>query len=449
MTIFGIVSAQSLKQGILEEMGSSMQIKKHSFLLSILLFSVSMGISFTSYSQSMSPEEKAKKLFERLTGTKIASDNPVLAQMAQMIQSNNYRGAAQLATQNPNFLNLTVRQMATKISTRELSIFSPFNDFAASFMGVTRDQSDARELLYGNFYYMGDPARLTGQNIPSNIQTDLVLSNNHYEALNNRVLDIGSVLMRVNGQQIAQPGANNTFTLVANPDPAGILTSRAFLGAHASGGTNRRLVEYTFKAFMCLNMTEIADSNASDARIGRDIDRFPGGDHNQFQNTCKACHTVMDGFRGAFAAHDFIQNRVQLGSVTPFQCTTGQSSVACKMNNPGNIAFPQGYITTNTSWVNHSLRQDGKNLALLGFRTTGGTNIIGGNGVQSFGRMIAESERFSQCMSQKVYEAVCRQKIDWSTNINMLKEFAQGFETSRYNLKSLFETIAIDPRCSG
>lgn len=419
--------------------------KKQSFLLICALVGGTLVVP-TVGAQSLSAEERAKKIYEQLTGTKVAADSPALAQMISAIKAGNARGAAEIATANPSFLNITVRQMATKISTRELSITSDFNDFTATIMGVVRDESDARELLYGDFQYRADASKVT---VPSNITTDILNSNNHYVALDNKQTDIAASLIRVNGQQLSRPGANNTFTAVANPDPAGILTSRAFLGAHADMGTNRRLVEYTMKAFMCLSMPEWADSNGSDARIGRDIDRFPGGSHTQFLNTCKACHTGMDGFRGAFANWDFANGRAQNGTITPFQCSNAQSAVACKMNNVGNIAYPQGFVTTDNSWVNHTLREDGKNLKLLGFRAPAGINIQSGRGVQSFGRMIAESERFGQCMSLKVFEAVCRQKVDWTLNMPMLSEFGKQFENSKYNMKELFETIAADSRCSG
>ncbi len=194
-------------------------------------------------------------------------------------------------------------------------------------------------------------------------------------------------------------------TLAPNPDPAGVLTSRAFIQAHADAGTNRRLVEYLFRNFMCVPIQEWADSGASDLRIGRDIDRFPGGDHTVFQNTCKACHTVMDGFRGAFARWDFRNGNAinaSLAGTGRAGADADGNMVSRKMNKNNNV-YSGGYVTTDDSWVNNAIRAS--NVSLFGWRApvAGPTN-----GVQGLGRLIANSQRFSQCMAEKVFDVVCK-----------------------------------------
>ena len=57
--------------------------------------------------------------------------------------------------------------------------------------------------------------------------------------------------------------------------------------------------------FLCVTMAEAADSNASDQFIGRDVERFPGGDYNKFLTSCKSCHSVMDAMRPAFGKMDY------------------------------------------------------------------------------------------------------------------------------------------------
>lgn len=380
---------------------------------------------------------KAKKIYERLTGAKIAADNPIITQMTGLLNSGNSLGAAQVATQNPKFYNITVKLMALKMSTREETIKINLNDFAASFIGVTRDQRDARELLTGNFYYRG-----SGDGVRANVINDILLSNNHYDDLDTRKINLSANLQRVEGQMLANSGGG----MVANPDPAGILTSRAFMGAHAVAGTNRRLVEYTFREFMCVPLEQWADTNAADSRIGRDIDRFPAGDHMKFLTSCKGCHTVMDGFRGAFGKWDFTGQGLKHSAVSPrgdgngFSIDADERGIVRKMNRNESV-FPSGFVMTDESFVNNANRPANANM----FEWRG--EAAAGKGVKDFGRIVADSRRFSQCMAKRVFETVCRKNIDMSTSRATLVKWGDEFEANGYNLKRLFESVAIKPEC--
>lgn len=389
-------------------------------------------------------DQKARKLYERLTGTKLPIDSPVVKQISELLDKGDLQGAAAIATADPNFLNITVKLMAMELSTREETIKLPFNDFAAGFIGVTRDQTDARELLTGNFYYRGKD---TDPMVPVNVINDILLSNNHYAALEANRVNLATDLIRVDGQVIA----NTATTTMPNPDPAGVLTSRAFMGAHALMGTNRRLVEFTFREFMCVPLEKWADTSASDARIGRDIDRFPSGDHNKFLTSCKGCHTVMDGFRGAFAKWEFngrglkhsaVNNKNANGGMNNFNIAADAAGVTLKMNKNATM-FPAGYVMTDDSFLNHAVRP--ANASLFEWRG----DSAGGNGVRGFGNVVANSRRFSQCMAQHVYKAVCRKTIDPIKQKETLKQWGDEFEASGYKLKKLFETVAVKPECLG
>lgn len=415
------------------------------FIITITL--VTVGVFFSAYAQ-VKPDVmagelsathlKAKKIYERLTGTKMPADSPALSQMATLIQQGDLVGAARVATQDANFYNITVKLMALPLSTREESLKTPFNDFAASFIGVTRDGRDARELLTGNFYYRG-----SGANVRSNLNADILLSNNHYEDLELRRVDLSTNLVRVEGQVLA----TSATATAPNPDPAGVLTSRTFMGAHALMGTNRRLLEYTFREFMCVPLTNWADTSASDARIGRDIDRFPAGDHMKFQTSCKGCHTVMDGFRGAFAKWDFTGTGVLNSAVHQtgngnFRIPADARGVVNKMNQ-NNTIFPSGYVVVDNSFVNNATRPS--NAEFFGWRG----NALSGTGTNQFGTVVANSRRFSQCMAKRVFETVCRRSIDDSKDKAKLVKWGDEFEASGYKLKSLFESIAVKTECLG
>lgn len=386
-------------------------------------------------------QDQGKKLLERMSSTKVAADDPLLQQVVAKLRAGDQLGAAALAQTHPNFLNSTVKLMALKMSTREETIRIPMNDFAAAFMGATRDGLDARLLLTGNFYYMADATKLpAGVTVRSDMAKDILGSDNHYTDLDVPGIDAGSVLKMVNGQQILD-GSN---AIVANPDPAGVLTSLAFMGAHAIAGTNRRPVQYTFQEFMCTPIQDWADISASDQRIGRDVDRYPGGDPVKFSTTCKGCHSQMDSFRGAFAYWDVTTAGALANSMAGTKVPGGlfdSNKVSTKMNK-NNTVFPGGFVMLNNSWVNNSLNAG--NAALFGWRGS----VAGGNGVNAFATIVSNSQRFSQCMVKRVYDAVCRTNIDMSANAAFLQQYAQQFEASGYNLKTLFQNVAVSSMCT-
>ena len=407
---------------------------------SLFKLSLTALLIFSTMPAAGQIELETKKLLERLSGTKVPADDPRLLQMLKETSGGNWTGAAAIATADPNFLNLTVKQMAQKMSTREESIQTQMNDFTALMMGAVRDDLDARKLLTGDFYYRADPEKIpNGTTVRSDLQLDFVQNNNHYGDLDKTNLDIGALLKKENGQMLLQTSTN---TIVYNPDPAGLLTTRAFMGAHTSAGTNRRPVEYAFREFMCVGIEEWSDTTVSDSRIGRDIDRFPGGDHTKFQVSCKGCHTVMDGFRGAFAKWNFDQGRlVNFDAMNETNYGGFSQGVASKMNNNGNV-FPGGFVTKDASWVNNA--RGPANEALFGWRGYAEQ----GFGVKSFGETLANSSRFSQCMVKRVFEAVCRHEFTIQDNKSFVQEHAGRFESNGYNLKKLFQSVALSKECA-
>jgi len=440
--------------------------------------------------QDRSPRGEAHWMLERITGTKWPADAPIIQQMAAAITAGDRQGAAELATSQPQFLNVTVKQMALRMSTREETIREPLNDFATAFMGVARDNTDARELLHGDFFYRPNPTlldatRLNGINVrqigdDAGMLSNFVGSNNHLIDVERTNLDVGAILERVDGQRIAGvttvtvvgTGGQTTQIqqtgLVPSPDPAGVLTSRAFLGAHATAGTNRRLVEYTFRQFMCVPIQEWADTSASDLRIGRDVDRLPGGDNNKFLTTCKGCHTVMDGFRGAFAKYDWrdginqdgtnvgnailhIDNGATGGGLRPnvvnaqAGVTTG---VVFKMNRNDFVQYAGGYISTDDSFVNNANR--GVNATQFGWREPAPDNtalVTRTAGVHAFGRLVAGSRRFSYCMAKRAWDEVCHTEYSQIEMEAIFSSLGLDFESKNFRLKKLFEAVAQHPKC--
>lgn len=403
-------------------------------------------------------KQQARKLVERLIGISIPLDHPMVSRVEQRLAANDWSGAAKIVTGDlttgetghPEFLNNTIKLFAMKMSNREETIRAPFNGFAASFIGVARDERNAQELLTGNFFYMADPMKA---NVRSDLHKDILLSGNHYQDIETGQWDIGRILKRVDGQSIV---TDPTGGYTEHPDPAGVLTSRAFMSSHAVAGTNRRLVEYAFREFMCMPMASMADTSGSPARIGRDIDRLPGGDGTKFETSCKGCHSVMDGFRGAFAKFDFstikfnnttysFVRNTQINTGGPFAFTNDDvdATGTVKKMNHNETVFPNGYKITDDSFVNNAVGL--VNASVFGWS---GSNKIGGVGVNQFGKMLSESNRFSQCMANRAFQILCTPHAELASTITPAVDAAAAkFKSSGYKLKTLFQEVAISPEC--
>jgi hypothetical protein len=380
----------------------------------------------------------ALEIYKRLAGITTPIDNPVLIEMERHIDRGDLKEAAKIATTESSFYNLVVRDFAARMSTREVTINEPFNDFIATFIGVTRDDLDARTLLTGNHFYMGN----SETNVPSNIEPDLLLSNNHYARLEADNYDFASVLTRVNTQYIRIPGGDT----VPHPDAAGVITSRTFMAAHAVDGTNRRPVEFTFNQFTCFEMEEWGDATATDIRVGQDIDRFPGGEGANYQTTCKACHSVMDGFRGAFARYDYSDNFVKYAPYFPSgngrdRMQQSPAGVSRKLN-INSDTFSGGFRTTDDSWVNNA--RGPANAQRFGWRGV----HTSGSGVRQMASAVANSRAFSRCMVKRVYRELCRRPVASFENA-IVENMANSFESNNYSLRGLFEDMAIQPECIG
>ncbi|MCB0362611.1 MAG: hypothetical protein KDD35_07810, partial [Bdellovibrionales bacterium] len=366
--------------------------------------------------------------------------------MAGQIASGNWMGAAEIATKESDFYNITVRDFAGRMSTRDETVSAPLSDFVATIIGVTRDdeKKDARVLLTGSINYVGKPSLAAVVRDPLK---DIVTSNNHYEALERGNFDLAKVLEE-STQLIYKAGNNGEGSVAPNPDAAGVLTSRAFLQAHAVAGTNRRIVQYAFKIFLCKDIEGFADASQADNWVGRDVDRFPGGDHAQYVSKCSSCHNVMDSLRNAFAKFDFANDVIKYTAYVPNgngdnnRNTMAQNpiGIAAKMNR-NNDVFPEGLVSSNDDFVNYV--NSGANKAYFGWGQT-----MSGSGAAEFGAMLSESKAFPLCMAHRVFRSVCkREPVIYEED--MLNNAAKDFVLDGYNLKRLFGRIAISRECLG
>jgi hypothetical protein len=397
---------------------------------------------------SVTPEmQKAALLYKRLAGVSTSLANPLIAQMAADIAQGNLKGAAARVTNPANtsdFFNFTVRDFAALMATREETVNTPFNDFIATVIGIARDDVNAKQMLTADYLYEGD---LTKAAVPANKITDIISSNNHYAALETGRFDLQSVIKRVS-PQVLYDGLGN---LTPNLDAAGVLTSRAWMEAHAVAGTNRRLVEYAFRQFLCVPLDQWADSEAPDNFVGRDIDRFPAGDHSSYTTSCRSCHSVMDPLRGAFAYYDFsngfvkhtfrVTNTTNQASESMTEVKVWQGTSVVRKMNHNETAFANGHVTRDNTFKKHAT--SASNSAYFGWG-----DRMEGAGVNQFGQMIADAQAFPFCMAKRAFRSTCKREPA-SIDKQVLESAATAFKQSNYNLKTLFQTIAISEECLG
>jgi hypothetical protein len=411
---------------------------------------------------------KAALIYQRLTGIKAPIDSPILKTMEAQVASGDLMGAAATATNDPEFYNNTVKHFAARMSTREESISAGLNDFVATVIGIVRDDRQAREMLTGNYIYVPTAAAQSqpgfrrsarsqddyGIATAGQLDFNMLRSNRVFDEMTNVRADLATGLEYRAGQPILvttaerNDGGDITRQPVIrnNPDAAGLLTTRSFMNSHAIAGTNRRMVQYAFRQFLCIDIAQWADGSAPDSRIGRDVARDPGGDPNFFLRTCKACHSVMDGFRGAFASldvkdGDFFQKQYIFTDQQNRDVVNANSAVASKYAR-GSGAFPAGYATIDSTWQNFA--NSGTNAEYFGWR---GTNVSSGTGANSFGTLLSNSQAFSRCMVQRVYRSVCRRDLA-ASETEFLGAMTTAFERD-YNMKRLFQRVTVSPACIG
>ncbi|HEX7079692.1 MAG TPA: hypothetical protein VF329_01595 [Gammaproteobacteria bacterium] len=357
------------------------------------------------------PREQAQRIHDRLTG--VPPSDAMLDQMEALITSGDALGAALLATHDPRFYTVTLKNMAAPWTNRDQSPFVPLNDYTTLVIGLVADDEPFDQILYGDLLYYA----------PSVSPAPSASSNAHYEALEQAMLE-EDFDPETDLQQTTQ---SSIYPLP--PDAtAGAITTRAAAEAFFIAGTNRAMFRFTLINHMCMDLEQVQDTSIIPDRIRQDVSRSPGGDSRVFMNSCVGCHAGMDPLAQAFAYYDFDP---VAGSI---EYTEG--TVQPKYFN-NELTFPDGFVTPDDSWDNYW--REGRN-ALLGWDPS----LPGsGNGAKSLGMEIARSEAFAQCQVEKVFRAVClRDPVDASDRAK-IDTMAADFANNNYQLRDVFAESAV------
>ena len=177
----------------------------------------------------------------------------------------------------------------------------------------------------------------------------------------------------------------------------------------------------------CSDMEQLHDPALSPDRIRQDVSRSPGGDSRLFLNNCVGCHTGMDPMAQAFAYYNYDEGSGAL------QYTAG--NVQPKYFN-NDLNFPQGYRTPDDHWDNYWRK--GQN-SYLGFD---GALPGSGDGAQSLGVELGNSQAFAACQVKKVFRAVCLREPDLPDN-GKLDQITATFRGTGYRMKQVFADTAV------
>jgi hypothetical protein len=386
------------------------------------------------------PRDQAKRLHDRLTG--VPPSPQTLAQLESMIAAGQNKEAAMLVMNRDEFYNVNLRNWFSTWSNVAENPNVPLNDFTATAVGLVRDDVPFDQALYGDVLYVGNDQLVSTLNADGSVAVQRHLapysrtSNQHYVDLESRLINPAN-LADINSTARNTPISLRTYlqrkqqgAVTGLTDVAGLITTRASGEAFFSAGTNRRMLRFTFRNFLCLDMEQLQDTSRADFRVRRDVDRAPGGDSRTYKQTCVGCHAGMDGLAGAFAYFNFSNNQV----------THTPGSVQGKYNQNNSI-FPAGYVTTDNSWLNLWIAGPGS--------IVGWNGDASGTGARSLGEMLSKTNAFSQCMVKRVFRRTCLRDPS-SSEADLVVRLANDFSAAgRYNMKDLFASVATLPQCLG
>src|ERR1700676_1339717 len=352
--------------------------------------------------------DQATRIYNRIAGIP-----PTAALLAQMTAAADPVTAALIATQDPQFYNSTIRNLAAPWTNRDQSVFVPLNDYTATVIGMVKDNVPFNTLLSADLVYIGDGKSGAPAYSPGN--------NAMYDALDANNVDLSAHL--VASTQSALSGIPAAAT-------AGVMTTRGAASAFFINGTNRAMFRFTMLNHLCNDLQLVMDTTRPPDRIRQDVTRSPGGVSTLFLNNCIGCHSGMDPMAQAFAYYNFNNtDPTTTATVGQIVYTAGQVQPKYFINNTN---FPQGYVTPDDHWDN---RWRGGVNSLLGWDA----NQTGsGQGAKSLGTELESSAAFSSCQVNRVFKDVCLRAPNTPADFTQVNSMISSFQSHNYSLRQVF-----------
>jgi hypothetical protein len=374
------------------------------------------------------PNEQAKRIYERLAG--VPPSPTVLAQMANIISTGcggagcapgdpSLVQAAAIAVAPataPTFYNVTLKNWVIPWTNRDQTVFAPFNDYAATVIGMVRDDVPFNTALSADLLYTVNAGGLPA---PSNA------SNAHYATAEANGVDLSTAL-----KQTSQSATYGTPTAAT----AGLITTYAAEAAFFINGTNRAMFRYTMINHFCNDMQLLEDTTRPTDRIRQDVARSPGGDSRVYLNTCVGCHSGMDPMAQAFAYYNFNGTLASPMNTGTMQYTQGQVQAKYLINSAN---FPFGFVTPDDSWSNRW--RTGINASFGWSASLPGS----GSGAKALGQELESAQGFATCQVTKVFQAVCFRAPVSTADTATVAKITSSFQSSGgYKLKQVFQQVA-------
>ena len=454
-----------------------------------------------------------RNLYIRLVGVPPSQSdlqNPatVYAKMYQLVQTGQMLQAAELATAQDGFYNITIRNLATSLSNQLFNPLYPLNDFVTTWIGIARDGIDARQLLTSNYIYVpnsyGTKSGASWNNLTGSCaqpqykiydetgaaytikdSSGMTYSSTNLADLYSNgapyyTMDLNFINLRKNLVQVPQC-AYNSFaqgaspTLLVNshletasgqqaPASAGLLTTRAWGIAHLYQGTNRRAIRQAMNVFLCRDITALADITMADGHVRRDVDRAPGGVASTYTNTCIGCHAGMDAMAGSYAFFDtYWPNNVNPGPTNTFadsflRTVYSDTTLQTYADNEADPEDCNGTSATMPKVKRNCVVYPAGNIPgddswvneFIGNQNSSigwAANVpLNGNGINALGNMLANSAQFGSCMATRAFTEVCKRAPESSQETADVQSVANDFQTS-HSFTRLFALTATLPEC--
>ena len=352
---------------------------------------------------------QAQRIYQRITG--VQPSDATLTTMTADIAGGNALAAADLATADPSFYNVVLKNFVTPWTNRNQTVFAPLNDYTATVIGMVRDDVAFNTVLSADILYKSNASGLpavSGAN------------NDHYATAEQKGVDLKATLVATT--QSAAYGLPSAAT-------AGVMTTRGGSSAFFINGTNRAMFRFTLINHLCTDLNPIMDITRPPDRVRQDVSRSPGGDSRIFLNNCVGCHAAMDPMAQAFVYYNFDGVTSNATIYTP-----GVVQAKYLINSQN---FNQGFITPDDSW-NNRWRQ-GPNQVLGWSPSLPGS----GHGAKSLGQELAASSAFAQCQVQKVFKAVCFRTPQNQADRTQIATMVSSFTAGGYKLKQVFAQSAV------
>ncbi len=379
----------------------------------------------TAHAQAVTTTQ-ATRIYNRIAGIP-----PTATELANMQSAASPLAAALIATNDPKFLNDTIRNMAAPWTNRDQSVFVPLNDYTATVIGMVKENVQFNTILDADILYVGD-----GQSGEGSYSRD---NNDMYQTLDDNNVDLSVHLKRT---------TQSSVTGIPSAATAGVMTTRGAASAFFVNGTNRAMFRFTMINHLCNDLPTVMDTTRPPDRIRQDVTRSPGGVSTLFLTNCIGCHSGMDPMAQAFAYYNFSYPASEIGAtawpIGQIVYTAGQTQPKYHINNTN---FPQGFNTPNDSWSNRW--RTGPNQVLGWSSALPGS----GAGAKSLGQELEASAAFNSCQVTRVFKTVCFRAPATNNNgasggystsdANEITSLIQTFQSSNYSLRQVFAAAAV------